>query len=301
MTIKDLAISIDLGGTQIRAAIINRSGKILARETTATDAQAGADRVTDQIAQLALEVAQAFNRSAIIGAGVASPGPLDTTRGVALSLPTLKGFENYPLRDVLSNKMAMPVMLENDGIAAAIGEWRFGAGVGHDNVVYVTVSTGIGGGVIVDGTVLRGRQGMAGHVGHMSFMANGALCPCGNHGCFEAYGSGTAFTQRAQIFGVGTTAQQVFEMAAQGDVRAQKLVDDEAEILGQGFASLMHLYSPDVLIMGGGMSAQFNVLSPGIVAAQQKSAMPAFRSIPVVHAQLGDNSGLLGAASLVFG
>lgn len=293
---QELAICIDLGGTQIRAAVIDAAGNIHARATVKTQAQAGPEVVTDQIAELAREVAKDQNPKNILGAGICSPGPLDTTCGIALSLPTLAGFENFPLRDVLTQKLAMPVALENDGICAAIGEWRFGAGQGFANVVYVTVSTGIGGGVIVDNHVLRGRQGMAGHVGHMTFVADGEICPCGNRGCFEAYASGTAFTRRANV----VAAKQVFEAAKNGDAAAQVLVNQEAIYLGQGFASLMHLYSPDVLIMGGGMSAQFAMLYPKMWAAQQNCAMPAFRTIPIVCASLAENSGLVGAASLIF-
>ena len=154
--------------------------------------------VIDQIVRLATCVSDGLQQAELAGAGVSSPGPLDTTAGVALGIPTIAGFAGYPMREEIGRRLSLPVALENDGIAAAIGEWKFGAGRGRDNLVYVTVSTGIGGGVIADGRVLRGRRGMAGHVGHMSFVQDGELCVCGGRGCFEAYGSGSALAQRAR-------------------------------------------------------------------------------------------------------
>ena len=297
----DLAVGIDLGGTQVRAALIDRDGNIHKRLSELTQANTGSDVVVGQIVDLTAQVLDGIARSRVLGAGVSSPGPLDTEKGLALDIPTIAGFTDFPLQATLAQRLGMPVFLENDGIAAAVGEWTFGAARGLANVVYVTVSTGIGGGVIVDGHVLRGRRGMAGHVGHMSFVRGGALCVCGNHGCFEAYGSGTAFTRRAiAASGQLISAADVFAAAASGDGLAQTLIDEEAEILGQGFASLMHLFSPDILVMGGGLSNQFARLESGIAAALQASAMPPFRDTPVVPAALGNNSGLIGAASLVF-
>ena len=307
-----LAIGIDLGGTQIRAALIDHDGTILKRLAEPTQANAGPDVVIGQMVALAASAAEGVDRGMIAGVGVSSPGPLDTRDGIALAIPTLAGFVDFPLRAALARALSMPVALENDGIAAALGEWRFGAARGFANAVYVTVSTGIGGGVIVDGRVLRGRRGMAGHVGHMSFVRGGELCVCGNHGCFEAYGSGTAFTRRAVIAAAGDAATAlgksgqpidaatVFAAATAGDGLARQLVAEEAQILGQGFASLLHLYSPDILVMGGGLSNQFALLESGITAALHEGAMPAFRDTPVVPAALGNNSGLIGAATLVF-
>ncbi len=308
-----LALAIDLGGTQVRAAIIDRAGKVLARVAETTRAEEGTDIVIGQIASLASRVQAQASASVVLGAGVSSSGPIDTVDGMAVGIPTLKGFSNFPMRDALTSALRLPVFLENDGIAAAIGEWRYGAGKGLDDLVYVTVSTGIGGGVIAGGRVLRGRRGMAAHLGHMSFMAGGERCFCGNHGCFEAYACGTAFTKRAVAAasnnvstslgrnGSAITAPAVFEAAAAGDALAQALVDEEARFLGIGFASFAHIFNPDLIIMGGGLSQQFDVLKDGLLKSLKTTAMPAFRDTPVVRAALGTDSGLLGAASLVFG
>jgi glucokinase len=311
-TMQEIAIGIDLGGTQVRAALVSEWGEIIARAEERTDAAAGPERVLTQIKALADGLIAAAGASRLVGIGMSTPGPIDTIAGIARDIPTLAGFADFPLKAELQNHFPFPVSLENDGIAAAIGEWQFGAGKGVDNLVYVTVSTGIGGGVIADGRVLRGRKGMAGHVGHMSVVPDGALCPCGNRGCFEAYGSGTAFTRRAreraltctetQLGADGSTidSRAVFAAARAGDALAGQLVDEEAEILGRGFVSLIHIFSPEVVIMGGGLSQEFERLQSGIEGYISDWAMPAFKDVRVTRAALGQNSGLIGAAALAF-
>ncbi|TXH99672.1 MAG: ROK family protein [Rhizobium sp.] len=306
------AIGIDLGGTQVRAALVDEHGNIHQRTEERTDAQAGPDRVLAQIQALVAALLTAGDPAAIEGIGLSAPGPLDTELGVALDIPTLRGFSNYPLRDELQKRLHRPVRLENDGIAAAIGEWQFGAGRGLQNLVYVTVSTGIGGGIIADGRVMRGRRGMAGHIGHMSVVPDGLVCSCGGKGCFEAYASGTAFTRRAlaRISECRETSlaggdemfdsRSIFAAADNGDPLANRLVDEEADLLGRGFTSLIHIFSPDIVIMGGGLSQQFDRLRAGIRSYVEQCAMPAFRDVRVVPAALGQNSGLVGAAALTF-
>lgn len=304
---KRRALAIDLGGTQVRAALVDEAGAVLARAEEKTNADGGPDAVIVQMHRLA----QSVSDGEVCGVGVSSPGPLDTIAGLALGIPTLKGFDGFAFHASLEDAFRLPVTLENDGIAAAIGEWRHGVGRGRANVVYVTVSTGIGGGVIAGNRVLRGKRGMAGHIGHMSFMAGGRRCFCGNRGCFEAYASGSALAARAaEAIAAGRssvlahsrpiTSHAVFAAAATGDSLAQEMVADEARMLGQGFASLLHLFNPDVLVMGGGVSRQFGVLEKGIVASLNDCAMPAFRNTPIVPAALGQDSGLLGAAHLAF-
>jgi glucokinase len=295
-----LAIAIDLGGTQIRVGLIDAEGTIHKRAAVRTLADTNGDTVANQIVELVAHISDGVDRSTIFGIGVSSPGPIDTAVGVTLGLPTIKGFDDFPFRDVLSRKLGREVVLENDGIAAAIGEWQLGAGRGFSNVVYVTVSTGIGGGVIVDNHVLRGRRGMAGHVGHMSIVPNGEICGCGNAGCLEAYTSGPNFAKRANKAGILGDAAAVFVAAKAGNRAARELVQQQALYLAQGFVSMLHLYSPDVLIMGGGMSQQFDVLIGPINDYVQRYAIKAFRDAKIVRAALGVDSGLIGASRLVF-
>ncbi len=209
-------------------------------------------------------------------------------------------------------RLGLPVIIENDGIAAAYGEWQFGAGRGLDNLVYVTVSTGIGGGVVLDGRLVHGRRGMAGHVGHFRLAADGPRCSCGAIGCFEALASGTELGQRARNAAAdGSTdflaavaqrerveGRHVVAGARVGDPTSIRLLDEEADYLGQGFASLIHLFSPDLVIMGGGVSQGFDLIEGRIHAIIARDAMMPFRAVRVVPAGLGDNSGLVGAAAL---
>jgi len=306
-----MAIALDLGGTQVRAALVDAAGQIHKRVGMATASSIGGDAVIDQLVAAAREVSREVSASDLIGVGVSSPGPLDSVTGVTLGLPSIPGFVDMPLRDRLTGALDLTVTVENDGIAAAVGEWRHGAGRELQHLVYVTVSTGRGGGVIADGRVLRGRRGMAGHVGHLSIVKDGLRCNCGNPGCWEAYGAGPALARRARerlqdhprsllATADPLDARAVFAAADQDDAMAQSLIAEEADILGVGIVSLLHLYSPERVILGGGLANGFARLQPGIAARIQTDAMPAFRDVPVVVAALSGNSGLIGAAALAF-
>ena len=311
MTSSALAVGVDLGGTQVRAALIDAEGVLRARAAVGTDVAGGPRAVLRQIEGLFAEVTQGVPLGRVRGLGVSAPGPLDSEAGVVLGVPTLPGWVDIPIAAWLHEALRLPVTLENDGVAAAIGEWHFGAGRGLSDFVYVTVSTGIGGGVIADGRVLRGRRRLAAHLGHMITAPEGERCLCGNRGCWEAQASGTAFGDRSRrlaeqvpgsaLFKLGAAvdARRVIDAARAGDALALDLVADEAELLGIGIVSLLHLFSPQAVVIGGGVSAGFDLLHPGIDAQIRARAMPPFREVPVVAAQLGPNSGLVGAACLV--
>ena len=196
---------------------------------------------------------------------------------------------------------------------AAFGEWRHGAGQGLRHFVYVTVSTGIGGGAVVDGRLLHGRKGMAAHVGHMRLAQDGPRCACGATACFEALASGTALGKRARQVakehpsgflgrvsqGGEVEARHVIEGAHAGDRSCIELVEEEARYLGQGFTSLIHLFSPELVVMGGGVSQAFDLLKAGIHNVIRADAIESFREINVVPAELGDNAGLVGASAMI--
>ena len=295
------AIGIDIGGTRLRAALVDRAGTLLARAETPTLAGEGPAAVIAQIARLVEQVGQGATGEGIAGAGVSSPGPIDTVRGLALGVPTLKGWNGVPIADMIAEALDLPVTLENDGIAAANGEWRFGVGRGLTDFVYVTVSTGIGGGIVSGGRLLHGRMGMAGHIGHMTVMIGGERCSCGNAGCWEAYASGTAFARRIGRSGAAAQdPESVLAAARDGDPQAAGLVAEHGDYLGIGIASLLHLFSPQAVILGGGVSNGLDLLMPAIDRRVRLNAMPAFRDIPVIRAGLGENSGLVGAAALAF-
>jgi glucokinase len=308
-----LALAVDLGGTELRAAAVRPGGHILVQIDTPTDATAGPARVIDQIVSLVGEVRARVPDRAFLGLGIGAPGPLDPVAGIAIAPPTLKGWRDVPLAAILCERLAMPVALENDANAAALGEWRYGAGRGLRSIVFVTVSTGIGGGVVADGRILHGRRGLAAEIGHMTITERGGPCFCGAVGCFEAVASGSALGWRADaatrpgdgsrlraLAGSGAvTARHVADAAREGDPQAAALLAEEARWLGIGFTNLLHLYSPEAIVVGGGLSAALDLMAAGIAETIGSRAMPAYRDVPVVAATLGRHAGLVGAASLV--
>ncbi|RWA70829.1 ROK family protein [Mesorhizobium sp.] len=308
-----LALAFDLGGTELRGALVERSGDVVARVSAPTLAGAGSEAVIGQIIALADRLLKEHPQAKVIGIGMCAPGPLDPKAGIVIGPPTLAGWHNVPLIDILSRQFGLPVRLENDANAAALGEWRFGAGRGAGSLVFVTVSTGIGGGVVADGHIYHGRRGLAAEIGHMTITGGGDRCFCGNVGCFEAVASGTALGRRAtrltkpgdnsllrRLSNDGdVSARHVVEAARAGDATARELVEAEARWLGIGFTNLLHLYSPDLIVMGGGLANGFDLLAPGIRATVDERAMQAYRDVPIVPAELGDRAGLVGAASLI--
>jgi glucokinase len=294
---------------------VNDAGDLLSFSAVPTRATEGPAIVIDQIEKLATAILTKAPDLSPIGIGIGAPGPLDPEAGIVIAAPTLAGWNEVPLADILSTRFQLPVRLENDANAAALGEWRYGAGRGARSMVFVTVSTGIGGGVIADGRILHGRRGLAAEIGHMTITGEGKRCFCGAIGCFEAVASGTALGRRATACsehadgsllrelsaGADITGRHVVEAARRGDARAMDLLNEEARWLGIGFTNLLHLYSPDILVMGGGISHGFDLLSEAIAATVRDRAMSAYRDVPIVPAQLGPHAGLIGAASLILG
>ncbi|MER9492418.1 ROK family protein [Mesorhizobium sp. M0320] len=308
-----LALAFDLGGTALRGALVESDGRIVAHASAPTLAGAGSEAVIGQIVALAGTLLREHPQANVAGIGVGAPGPLDPKAGIVIAPPTLAGWHDVPLIDILGQHFGLPVRLESDANAAALGEWRFGAGRDSGSLVFVTVSTGIGGGVVADGHIYHGRRGLAAEIGHMTITGEGDRCFCGAIGCFEAVASGTALGRRATRLtapGDGSllrrlsndgdvSARHVVEAAKAGDANALDLIEAEAQWLGIGFTNLLHLYSPDLIVMGGGLSNGFDLLAPSIRAVIQQRAMPAYRDVPVVQAELGDRAGLIGAASLI--
>lgn len=308
------AIGVDLGGTHLRAVRLDENGAILAHRKVETAARAGPAMVIDQICSLIEQVRANTGLEQIAGVGICAASAVDAEAGLVLDGWTLDGWHNIPLRRLLEDRIGLPVALANDANAAAMGEWRFGAGLGCQHFVYLTVSTGIGGGVIVDDRLLLGRRGMAGEVGHMIVDPRGPQCNCGAYGCWEAVAAGTALAREARQAQIDhpdsllhrwaqertLTAKDVIDAAGQGDALAAHLVHDEAVWLGIGISSLLHLYSPERIAIGGGLSAALPRFLPQIQHEIRTRTMPPFRDVPVVQAALGDNAGVVGAGTLVF-
>ncbi|KUK35099.1 MAG: Glucokinase, ROK family, partial [Caldanaerobacter subterraneus] len=307
---------VDLGGTKISTGLVDEKGNIIRSTKIPTMAEKGPEEVIKRIEQSVYDVLKeaGLKLSDLKGVGIGSPGPLDAKRGVVISPPNLPGWDNVPIVDILSHKLGVKVKLENDANAAAIGEHLFGAGKGIDNFVYITVSTGIGGGVIIEGKLYSGENSNAAEIGHHTINFNGPRCNCGNYGCFEAFASGTAiarFAQEGIQNGKDTMirdlakdgvvkSEHVFEAAKLGDEFAKELVDNEAFYLGVGISNIMAFYNPKKIAIGGGVSTQWDMLYDKMMETIKKKALkPNAEVCEVVRAELGENVGVLGAAALL--
>lgn len=299
-------IGVDLGGTQIRAGVATPEGQIVHEIRVLTPASAGPDAVISQIASCIEQMrAQVPADGAVLGVGIGSPGPLDPFKGVVFTQPNMVGWNNVPLRELLEQRTGLPVELGNDANAAALGEWMYGGGKGTRNMVYVTVSTGIGGGVIVDGHLLLGDQGAAAEVGHH-------IIDVATRATWENLAAGPALGRAAaelmhrepqtMLHQLATpetvTAVHVAAAANAGDAAAQRLLDREGDLIGIGLVNLLYLYSPEVILLGGGVIVHNPALIDRAVGVIRESAFAAYQQVPVRLAQLGEQAGLLGAVAL---
>ena len=319
MTDQKSALTVDLGGTKIIAAVVLPGGKIISRNYCLTMADKGPEAVSDRIlSAVDRAIAQAkLKTSELIGIGVAAAGILDTNRGIVTSSPNLPHWHNVQLRDILADKLGVVTYLINDASAAALGEHRFGAGMGFDNIVYLTVSTGIGGGIIIGGELYSGTDGCAGEVGHMTIEADGPQCHCGNFGCLEALASGWAVAKAAitcidngkksSIIELvdgrleNITAETVAMAARRGDRLAADIVSEAAKYLGIGLANLVNIFNPELIVIGGGLSKMGDMLlKPARKVLKERAFRLPADTVRVVRARLGGNAGIVGAAAYVF-
>lgn len=300
-------IGVDLGGTNLRAAMVRaEDGVILAEHRVRTEAEAGPDVVIGQIlAVIGLARAALPANGELVGIGIGSPGPLDPFAGVVIYMPNLVGWTNIPLRQILESQTGLPVELGNDANAAAVGEWIYGAGRGLHNLVYVTVSTGIGGGVIADGKLVLGRKGSATEVGHH-------IMDWATRESWEDLAAGPGLARaaaRAMAADAGTllhtmttvdhvSSTHVALAAAQGDTVAQHLMQREGELIGVGLVNMLFLYSPDLIVVGGGVAMNNPTLLDTARTVIQRDAFEVYRAVPVQLASLGDQVGILGAVAL---
>ena len=308
-----LALAVDLGGSRLRVAIVDGGGGIRARHDATTPAADGPEAVVGAILAAVGELLPGGAASRCAAVAVAAPGPLDPVTGVVLAAPNLPGWSGYPLADRLTAALGMPVLVRNDANLAALGESLYGAGRNRDPLVYLTVSTGVGGAIVQGGHVVEGATGLAGELGHAILLAGGPACNLGHEGCLEALCSGTAIALRAREeiargresllrerarTGGAITAHDVATAAAAGDPLALEVWTRATTFLGLAIGSFINIFDPARVIVGGGVSRSWPLLREPLLAAAGRVVMsPERRRVDVVPAALGDDSGLLGAAA----
>lgn len=290
---KKLIIGIDLGGTKIAAGLANEKGKILKEIVVPTEAQKGHKEVLEKIKEAIRAVGEKkLNRVKAIGIG--SPGTVDYENGIVLYPPNLPGWKEINLKKIIGEEFKITTYVDNDANCAALAEAKYGAGIGIKNFVYITLSTGIGGGIIIDGKLYRGIKGAAGEVGHISIMKDGKKCSCGKYGHLEGLAAGGAIHRH-----YGVTAIEVAKGAKEHKSWAFKIINEVADIIGLGFANIVNILNPELIVVGGGLSNMGETLLQPIRFALKKYALPLpYESVKIVKAKLGARAGLQGAISL---
>jgi glucokinase len=295
------SIGLDLGGTNLRAAAVDQSGKMLDRVSGKTDYSAGREAIVNDMTTAIQMLRDRCQAEELAGIGVGVPGFIQLEEGVIRNSNNLASLENFPIRDELSRRLGVPVILENDANAAALGEKWIGAGRGVDDLVLLTLGTGVGGGIIADGKILRGHLGMAAELGHITVVPNGNPCGCGNRGCVEKHASATAITAMAKLLGLGDglTAKQVYDLAIAGSEKAQTIFVSVGEALGIALAMLVNTFNFPLYLLSGGVLGAWDLFAPAMMAETRRRSFT-FRTTEtrIEKAELGNQAGLYGAAYL---
>lgn len=309
-------LGIDIGGTNLVAGCVAEDGaRLVGLVSEPTRPEGGADAVVARLTALATRSMDLLRRDVpgaeVLGVGVGAPGPLDTRRGIVLLTPNL-GWVNFPLRDRVTAALGLPAALDNDANCAVLGEhWR-GAAQGARLAIGITIGTGIGGGLILDGRLHHGASDCAGEIGHTTIELNGRRCGCGNYGCLEAYAAGPAIARRAleavergaesslaALPPAAVTAQVVYEAATAGDALAREVVQDTAHFLGTGIANLVNVFNPEVVVVCGGVTlAGDSLFVPLRREVSLRAFKPAVSACRIVPGALTGTAGVYGAAKV---
>jgi glucokinase len=296
-----------LGGTNLRAAAIDAQGKMLDKIAGSTDLKAGRNVVIDDMVQSIEALRARLGEHNLRGVGIGLPGFILMDKGIIVGSNNMPEFENYPVRDEIERRLGAKVILENDANAAALGEKWMGAGREVDDLVLLTLGTGIGGGIIVNGRVLHGHLGMAGELGHLTVVANGNPCGCGNRGCVEKHASATAIAAMARLIGLGhdkthdLTSEDVYKLAVEGNERAKAIFRSMGEALGVALANLINIFNFPLYLLSGGPLPAWDYFAPAMMEEVTRRSFT-YRHAPtrIERATLGNEAGLYGAAYLPF-
>jgi glucokinase len=309
---KEIVLAADLGGTNLRMAAIDRHGKILYRAKRETPRGEFADEIVRAIVESARECRQNCADFQIKVICVAVPGTVDADAGVIMTAPNLPVLNNFSMAAALAGELDVRALLENDANAAAVGENWCGASEGFDDSICVTLGTGVGGGIISGGKILRGARGMAGEIGHVCVEANGEPCRCGARGCVEQYSSASAIVRIAKELAAQypesvlkndghLTAFEIFQAGTRGDALALEVFRQMGFYLGVALTSLLNVLNPEIIVIGGGASAGWELFMPQMQETIRRRAYGGrAENTRIVCGELGDDAGILGAARLAF-
>ncbi len=313
---KRYKIGVDVGGTNVKVALVDKTGSIVYSDTVPTRAEMGYEYTISNIIKAIKDLMKDSKvaKENIDGIGFGFPGQIDCDNGIVRLAPNIPGWVNIPIADIVSNEFGIPVKVDNDVRCAALAELNFGAGKGAKNMICITVGTGIGSGLILNGKLVRGASNAAGELGHIKLqMEGGPICGCGDTGCLEAFASGPAIVALAEEYIKGgkstkyrelanpdITPYIVAESAKQGDVVAKKIFEIVGNYIGIGLASVVNLLNPEKVVIGGGVADAGDLLFTPIKEALKKRAMPIQgAAVEIVHAELGNTAGVIGASLLI--
>jgi glucokinase len=297
------SIGVDLGGTNLRAAAVTREGQMLDKIAVPTNLQAGRDAVISDIVGGIHTLREQINGHELAGVGIGVPGFIILDKGMIVGSHNMPGFENFPVRDEIARRLGSPVILENDANAAALGEKWKGAGKDVNDLVLLTLGTGIGGGIICGGKVLHGFVGMAGELGHMTIIPSGNICGCGNNGCLEKHASATAIESMANLVALGEnlSAHDVYNLAKAGNVNARRIFESMGTALGLALGTLINIFNFPLYLLSGGVLPAWDLFAPTMMEEVRKRSFT-YRNTEtrIEPAILGNEAGLYGAAYLPF-
>lgn len=301
-------LALDIGGTKLAVGVVDARGQAHGFRVAPTDPDRGPDDVLRRLFELGHDVVDRYGPADVARVAISCGGPLDRTAGVLTGPLHLPGWTDVPIVKLARQEFARPVVLENDATAGALGEYRFGAGRGSTTMLFLTISTGIGGGAVVEGRLHRGAAGNGGEFGHLIVHSGGRLCLCGRHGCLEAYASGSSiaartadalplFPGRSTLAGITHPgAEDVAREAGAGDQLARQLWDETTAALGSALTTLVNLFEPDTVVLGGGVTRSGEQLLRPVRAQVAREAMPpAAKAVRIVGAQLGEQMCVVGA------
>ena len=312
-------IGIDVGGTNVKIALVDGEGKIIYSNSVPTYAQMGYEYTVNNIKQAIKDLMKETNTEAkdIQGIGFDFPGQVDCKTGVVKNAPNIPGWVNVPIAQMIEDEFHIPTRIDNDVRCAALGELKFGAGRGCENFVCITVGTGIGSGLVINGKVVRGAANAAGEIGHIKLqMEDGPLCGCGDSGCLEAFASGPSIVAMAQEYLKGGKSAKFRELAGDGEITpyivakaaeagdpvAKRIFEKMGYYIGMGLTSVINLLNPEKIIIGGGVAECGDLLLDPIRRTINDRAMEVQReAVEIVPAELGNSAGVIGASMLVEG